>query len=148
MREEERRDRKRFNFAKEKTLCCETPFTKVTAPTADDDEEKRRGRKGNNLIKGNFSVLPFSFASKGGQRKKSYSTVRKFFPPPVNQRKSPPKKRLQYFPRYLSVGCTYALQQTSHAPLERSGWVGRAPIVVRCVCPSVCEERRRRSKRY
>ncbi len=93
MREEERRDRKRFNFAKEKTLCCETPFTKVTAPTADDDEEKRRGRKGNNLIKGNFSVLPFSFASEGGQRKKSYSTVRKIFPPPVNQRKSPPKKR-------------------------------------------------------
>ena len=121
MREEERRDRKRFNFAKEKTLCCETPFTKVTAPTADDDEEKRRGRKGNNLIKGNFSVLPFSFASEGGQRKKVIRRFGNFFRLRLISESLLQKKRLQYFPRYLSVGCTYALKQTSHAPLERSG---------------------------
>ncbi len=146
MREEERRDRKRFNFAKEKTLCCETPFTKVTAPTADDDEEKRRGRKGNNLIKGNFSVLPFSFASEGGQRKKSYSTVRKFFPPPVNQRKSPSKKETPVFSQIL-IGWLYVRAETDFPRTAGKVWVGRAPIVVRCVCPSVCEERRR-SKRY
>ncbi len=45
MREEERRDRKRFNFAGEKTLCCETPFTKVTAPTAAAEKEEEKKRK-------------------------------------------------------------------------------------------------------